>query len=473
MSKDHEAYWFERSLQDSAKAYNFVEKQLKKLRKEYKKSIATIEKEMLQAKDYEKKRLDELKEKIENEMDRLYKIEELLTKDTLEKIYEDGYYHSIYNYQQALGYGEGVYLIGARAAEIVINRAWSGKNYSERIWTHRKLLGKKVEQIVTQGTILGHSNAKMATKLANEMIVSFNQAARLVRTETNYVHNQATKAGYEAMGQDTYIFLATLDLRTSDVCQSLDGQKFKTKDAKPGVNYPPMHPNCRSTTIPDVEVNKDDIRLAKLNGKYYEVPASMTYEQWYKEIVQKHGADKVASMKKMVINESADRKLHEQYRETLGKHVPKSFTDFQELKYNKNEEWQDIKGLYRYIKVNPESNRAYYEINKDIKKAIADGKISKMIGTAVKPIPVEFDNVNKHALKRMKQRNITETDAKEFISKAKVMFKQQNGAKNMYYSEKGAACVVVEEKVLVTVFSSNDYDEAALKIMEVLKKHGK
>lgn len=344
MSKEHEVYWLERSLQDSAKAYNFAEKQLQKLRKEYRKSITTIEKELKQATDEEKERLKDLKAKIENELDRLFELEEVLTEETLHQIYEDGYYHAVYNYQQAVGYGTSVVYIAPTAAEVVINRAWSGKNYSDRIWTHRDKLGKKVEQIMTQGTILGHSNAKMAKKLSTEMNTTFGNAARLIRTETNYVHNQATKAGYEAMGQDKYIFLATLDLRTSATCQSLDGKKFKTKDAKPGVNYPPMHPNCRSTTIPDVEEDGDEVRLAKLNGEYYEVPGSMTYEQWYKEhVVDKYGAKQAAIMKKMVVNESQDRTLFASYQKSIGVDAPKSFVEFQNIKYNNSNEWAALK----------------------------------------------------------------------------------------------------------------------------------
>lgn len=65
---------------------------------------------------------------------------------------------------------------------------------------------------------------------------------------------------YEATGLDGYIFLATLDLGTSDICQFLDGKRFKLKDAQVGKNYPPMHPNCRSTTIPDVDGTLDGDR---------------------------------------------------------------------------------------------------------------------------------------------------------------------------------------------------------------------
>ena len=57
---------------------------------------------------------------------------------------------------------------------------------------------------------------------------------------------------YEAAGIETYIYVATLDLRTSEVCRELDGKRFPVSKQEPGKNCPPMHPWCRSTTICDV-----------------------------------------------------------------------------------------------------------------------------------------------------------------------------------------------------------------------------
>lgn len=89
--------------------------------------------------------------------------------------------------------------------------------------------------------------AKTARLLRERFNVSTNAAARLIRTETNYYENQAELDAYKEMGVEEYQFIATIDTKTSEVCQHLDHKVFKIKDAKPGVNMPPMHPNCRST----------------------------------------------------------------------------------------------------------------------------------------------------------------------------------------------------------------------------------
>jgi hypothetical protein len=41
-----------------------------------------------------------------------------------------------------------------------------------------------------------------------------------------------------------------MDSRTSHTCANLNDEVFKTEDATEGENYPPMHPHCRSTTVP-------------------------------------------------------------------------------------------------------------------------------------------------------------------------------------------------------------------------------
>ena len=86
------------------------------------------------------------------------------------------------------------------------------------------------------------------------------EAQRLVRTEANNVHNQSDLQFYKDSGYAKYEFVATLDMHTSDICKKLDGQVFNTDEAVVGQNFPPMHPNCRSTTIAVVE---DDVEAEK------------------------------------------------------------------------------------------------------------------------------------------------------------------------------------------------------------------
>ena len=65
-------------------------------------------------------------------------------------------------------------------------------------------------------------------------------------------------------------------------CQEMDLRTFDLKDAEVGVNWPPLHSNCRSTTVPYIENADEDSTRAARNqyGRSINVPASMSYKEW-------------------------------------------------------------------------------------------------------------------------------------------------------------------------------------------------
>lgn len=144
--------------------------------------------------------------------------------------------------------------IPREAIKKIIEYPYAGKMFSDRIWDNKDALVKYIQQDLTVGIIRGDSIQKMARQLKKDLNVLYYQAERLVRTETNYAMNQAHLKGYKDSGVvEKYEFLAAHDKRTSKLCRDLDGQMFELGEATVGVNYPPVHCNCRSTVIPVLE----------------------------------------------------------------------------------------------------------------------------------------------------------------------------------------------------------------------------
>ena len=115
------------------------------------------------------------------------------------------------------------------------------------------------------GIMAGKSEQHMSDDIMNRCGVGAFEARRLVRTETTCVANMAELYGYKELDIDEYEFSACLDSRTSDLCRELDGKVFKRNSAQAGVNLPPMHPFCRSTTLPVLPSEEDlDKELAGL-----------------------------------------------------------------------------------------------------------------------------------------------------------------------------------------------------------------
>ena len=139
----------------------------------------------------------------------------------------------------------------------------------------------------------GRDTRETAQAIAERFNVGQNDARRLVRTESAFFHNQMELLSYEEADIEKYIFVAVLDKRTSRICQEHDNQVYDRDKATPGVNCPPMHPWCRSTTVgydEDADYSKLKRRARNpVTGKTELVPADMTYKEWYSKYVAKDG----------------------------------------------------------------------------------------------------------------------------------------------------------------------------------------
>ena len=189
-------------------------------------------------------RLDSLKAGIDYELIQAgEKINNKVT-DTLTEVYKDTYT----SLTEDLNFKKGV--ISSSVVKKALENDWSGANYSSRIWSNTDNLAKAIKNEVVIGLNKGLNYRTMSQNIAKKFETSYKNAERLVRTETNHIQNQATLMGYMDAGVVKYQFLAVLDSRTSHTCSDLNGEVFKTEDATEGENYPPMHPHCRSTTVP-------------------------------------------------------------------------------------------------------------------------------------------------------------------------------------------------------------------------------
>lgn len=232
-------------------------------------------------------RLDGLLTDIQVELSKLYSKENEQTTTLLKSVLDDTYYQTIYEVQVGRGIGHAFGKLDNKTVEDILNHPWSGENYSSRIWDQKDKLVKTIKQELTQKFIQGKDVKTTATAVSQKMNVSYRNACTLVQTETSYIAGQATARGYEETGVQKYQILATLDTHTSTICRGEDGKVYDLKDRTIGVNYPPFHIRCRTTTIPYFDDEKGE-RVARdpVSNKAYYVSSDMTYEEWYKKYVE-------------------------------------------------------------------------------------------------------------------------------------------------------------------------------------------
>jgi SPP1 gp7 family putative phage head morphogenesis protein len=237
--------------------------------------------------EYRMRRLNALLANTRKMMQELYGITLNDTTEFLRNIIPEAYYHTIFDVAQGAGEQPVFSAVNTRLIDKIVNDQWSGKNYSQRIWWNTSKLSEDVQQLLTTAAMSGESIYKTSRRLSERFGESMNNSIRLIRTETTYACNQAEMASYKSLDIDRYKFVATLDTRTSTICQKLDGKVFETKDAQAGKNLPSMHPNCRSTTIPYFEDGMPEIRAARdKDGNRIKVPADMTYPEWYEKYIK-------------------------------------------------------------------------------------------------------------------------------------------------------------------------------------------
>jgi len=146
--------------------------------------------------------------------------------------------------QKSVGIGWQMEVPGEREVDVFLKNRWTEQDATQYL----KPLSQAVRDQVETGLYLGEHPNKIAKRIQEVENINEVRAKRNARTITTAVSNQAQMEQYRKDGIEKYRFRATFDERTCPVCGDLDGQEFRL-DERSSSNYPPIHPNCRCTTV--------------------------------------------------------------------------------------------------------------------------------------------------------------------------------------------------------------------------------
>ena len=234
---------------------------------------------------YHIERLEAMKLQVRAEIEKLYNDNGNGFKNYLGNLYEDQYNRTFFEIAKGTGMGIGsnMYKLNDKLVNTVISNPWAsdGKHFSDRVWEDKEKLLNTLHTEMTQAFIRGDKLDILIEKVVKRMNASRSNVARLVYTESAAYASKARIKTYEDLNIERYEIVATLDSRTSEICQGLDGKVFEFKDYEIGTTAPPFHVNCRTTTAPYFEDEKEEKRAARdKGGKTYYVPSDMTYKEW-------------------------------------------------------------------------------------------------------------------------------------------------------------------------------------------------
>lgn len=272
-------------------------------------------------------RLDALLMQVDAVLQELYQKQQKVIQETTERVTLEEYYHSQYDLSVSTGRVLKFSKVPESFIEQVLTSPVMGADISTRLWRQDIDSGFKIRQYLNQMFIEGKPPQYFAEELGKaigavqvgkdgKVIGSGKkyEAYRLLYNEASYAANQARLKAYREMGAPYYELTATLDIRTTPICQSLDGcifgiytggdvlaeyrktgseyrqAAYSADRVIVGVNYPPFHVNCRTVAVPHYPTT-DTARMTRAardaEDNPITVPADMKYEEWYETYIEK------------------------------------------------------------------------------------------------------------------------------------------------------------------------------------------
>ena len=278
-------------------------------------------------------RLEALKLQLQQQMEVAFGNQLDSVDSAMRAVYSMGYMHTAFEIQKGFGVGHNFAALNQMLIDRILNRPWApdGKNFSDRIWNNKQKLINELNTTLTQGIILGKDPQKIINEMSKRLNVSKTNAGRLVMTESAAFASRAQEDCFKELGVEEYEIVATLDSHTSEICQDMDGKVFKMSERQIGINAPPFHVYCRSTTVPHFddwqELGIDLERAARdENGGTYYVPDEMTYKEWEKNIKtgnwvnnhQEHSKGKFDKPVAVKLGEYDVEKINKQHSFSMG-----------------------------------------------------------------------------------------------------------------------------------------------------------
>lgn len=241
-------------------------------------------------------RFNELSQQVDRLRNAMYQAEKKQSDRFYSDFMKDSYNRATFDLQQHTGLAYHFNTLPEAEIKRLSRLKWLGDNYSGRIWNNTGELARQLKNEFLVNWMTGRSNRDVIDSISERFDVGRNNARRLVRTESAFFHNEMEALSYKDADIEQYRFVAVLDKRTSSICREHDNKVCKVSERKTGVNYPPLHPWCRSTTV----AHFDDVELSHLErrardpetGKTMLVPADMSYDDWHDKYVANKGAMK-------------------------------------------------------------------------------------------------------------------------------------------------------------------------------------
>lgn len=148
----------------------------------------------------------------------------------------------------------------------IVNGSHLGAPFSDRIWQNKRDLITYINTGLEKSMLRGLRPDVWANSLRGLVSDSVKNARyaseRLAYTEASIIQEDINTESIKALGYESYVYIA--EAGACHICKPHDGNIYKLKDLRMGLNAPSMHPNCRCTKAP----HYDDEKLEEMIQEY-------------------------------------------------------------------------------------------------------------------------------------------------------------------------------------------------------------
>ena len=104
------------------------------------------------------------------------------------------------------------------------------------------------------------------------------RSVAVVDTANQHVYQVAKSETFKASGIERYQIVATLDLRTTEICRDLDSNTYEVGAV--GSPYPPFHYRCRTTIVPVLDDDMIWLSQGRMRASIDGYVPDMSYRAW-------------------------------------------------------------------------------------------------------------------------------------------------------------------------------------------------
>lgn len=332
----------------------------------------------------------------------------------LTECYESGFAGVLYDL-----HGQGIPMVFPMDQEQIVRSLKNNMKLSKGLWgslyDRNSALQNRVRAAMSQGIAQGQSYEQIAKKVSDQMGIGYNKVAKIVRTESHRINNEAAMdAQYKAQKNGAEIVKqwdAALDKRTRPHHAQLDGQIRELDEPFEIAGRSAMYPggfgvasediNCRCAVLQRATwaLDEEELEQLKQRSEFLGLDKNESFEEFKKKYLQSVNKSSL----KVDYNDNDELDADVAYiRDTYGGiHADNVEYLLNDADPEVRKLWNTCQGKFKTSNPNYSGSKAFYSASEDaVTLNIADAAKGNSYQTPYQVLFHEYGHMSDYLLNR-------------------------------------------------------------------------